>query len=145
MTLEDGIGGTRLYDVKQPVRFCAPASVNGADATAPASPGHLVCYRVKLSTTKPAQKKPPSQLVSTRSSFGEQVLQVRTVEELCVPSLRLGEEAGEVRHSITHHRIRMDLFRADAARVKGPLAWVSRRRAEGLLVSSLFRKALAAC
>jgi hypothetical protein len=89
VSLEDGIGGTRLYDVKRPVRLCAPASLNGSDAAAPTSPGHLVCYRVKLSSTKPPQSRPAPQLVSTRSNLGEEVLEVRVLEELCVPSLRL--------------------------------------------------------
>lgn len=89
VSLEDGLGGTRLYDVKRPSRFCAPASVNGSDAAAPTSPGHLVCYRVKLSSTKPPQTRPAPQLVSTRSDWGEEVLEVGALEELCVPSLRL--------------------------------------------------------
>jgi len=89
LTLEDGIGGTRLYDVKRPRRFCAPGSLNGENAAAPGTPGQLVCYHVEPSATPPPQTRSAPKIVSTVGAFGDQVLEVGELEELCVPSLRL--------------------------------------------------------
>ena len=89
VTVEDGIGGTRLYDVKRPRRFCAPASLNGEDAAAPGTPGHLVCYHVEPSATTLPETRPAPKIFSTRGAFGDQVLEVGALDELCVPSLRL--------------------------------------------------------
>jgi hypothetical protein len=89
VTVEDGIGGTHLYDVKQPRRFCAPASFNGDNAAAPGAPGNLVCYRVEPSPANSPRPRPTPNVVSTESVFGEQMLEVGGLEEVCVPSLRV--------------------------------------------------------
>ncbi|MCC6767237.1 MAG: Ig-like domain-containing protein [Deltaproteobacteria bacterium] len=80
--------GPRVLTVKKPRRFCAPASVAGADPAAPTHATYLVCYQVRLARTKPKQAKPGATSVSTHSVFGPEALAVTRPDEICVPSLK---------------------------------------------------------
>jgi len=62
-----------------------------------------------------------------------------------VPGARAGDALGEVRHSITRHSIRLSLRRASVprGRLPGSARWFAKRRLREVLVSSLWRKALA--
>ena len=55
---------------------------------APGHPSELLCYRAKLARTPVRQTALPSTLVSSDGPFGAQVLEVRGVEEVCVPGLK---------------------------------------------------------
>ncbi len=80
--------GTRLLTVLRPRRLCAPADLAGADPAAATRPGHLLCYQVRLTTTRPKQPKLVATAVSTHPVFGAEALTVNKYEELCVPSLK---------------------------------------------------------
>ena len=79
---------TVTLHLSKPSRVCAPADLNGADPTAPGLPGHLVCYRARLARTPVRQTALPATLVSTDGPFGAQVVELRGVEEVCVPALK---------------------------------------------------------
>lgn len=71
------IGETLL----KPIRFCAPANKNGEDPTAPAHPGHLLCYKSKSSAAFGTIVK------SIDNQFGPDQMTLIHRRELCVPSL----------------------------------------------------------
>jgi len=87
--LVDQFGGPLFYDLKKPTRLCAPADKDGEDASAPGHAAHLVCYLAKLSRMSPAQARFSPLVVSTSNQFGNEVLKLTAIEELCVPSLKL--------------------------------------------------------
>jgi hypothetical protein len=80
--------GTRLLNVLKPRHFCAPADLDGVDPSAPAGDRYLVCYGVRLATTRPKQPRYVATSVSTHPSFGPEALSVGKAEELCVPSFK---------------------------------------------------------
>ncbi|MBI4346425.1 MAG: A/G-specific adenine glycosylase [Elusimicrobia bacterium] len=53
-----------------------------------------------------------------------------------------GARLGTVRHTITHHRIKVEVLAATVTRAPEPARWVEGDEADGLLVSSLWKKAL---
>ncbi len=80
--------GTFSVVLVKPTRLCNPADKNGEDPSAPASPGHLVCYAAKLPSETPrALRDLVKQSVSTHTQFGPEVLRTTKLTELCVPSL----------------------------------------------------------
>jgi len=79
--------GTRIFDVRRPTRICNPADKNGEDPTAPTHPGHLVCYQVKLARGEVSQPEFVKTAVSTKNQFGDEVLSMTKLEDLCLPSL----------------------------------------------------------
>ncbi|HEY2387881.1 MAG TPA: Ig-like domain-containing protein [Candidatus Binatia bacterium] len=87
VTAHDQLETVTLH-LSKPTRVCAPADLNGADPSAPGSPGHLVCYRAKLARTPVRQTALPATLVSADGPFGAQVLEVQGVEEVCVQGLK---------------------------------------------------------
>lgn len=89
VTLTDGFEGPIAYDLKKPSRLCAPADVDGSDASAPSHELELVCYLAKRAKRTPAQPKFARRDVSTNDGFGAQVLNAKSFEELCVPSFPL--------------------------------------------------------
>ncbi len=62
-----------------------------------------------------------------------------------LPSAKVGERIKTINHSITHHRIRVDVREASlGGGVSPPQArWIEARRAASFLYSSLWRKAIA--
>jgi hypothetical protein len=86
VTVQDQFG-TRVIDVRRPTRVCNPADKNGEDPTAPTHDGHLVCYQAKLARTEVRQPEFVKTAVSTRNQFGNEVLSLTKLEDLCVPSL----------------------------------------------------------
>ncbi|MDE3164169.1 MAG: A/G-specific adenine glycosylase [Acidobacteriota bacterium] len=61
-----------------------------------------------------------------------------------LPGARLGEELGEIRHTITHHRYRLTVAPAAAPkRVAAPLAWWKTNKIGRIPLSTTARKALA--
>ena len=77
--------GERVYDVGRPARLCVPADKNGEDPEALANPGALLCYRARLARTRPRQARLDEIVVSTRNSFGDEVLRLAAPREVCVP------------------------------------------------------------
>jgi hypothetical protein len=78
--------GMRVFNVNKPRRFCAPADLNGTDAAAPMRARYLVCYQVRMASTKPRQVKFVAAVVSTRPTFGPEVLNVSKPDEICLPA-----------------------------------------------------------
>ncbi|MBI3770107.1 MAG: Ig-like domain-containing protein [Deltaproteobacteria bacterium] len=87
VVVQDALGA-RTLQLTQPTRVCAPADLNGADASAPAHAGHLVCYRARLARMPVPQPRFENTVVSTYDTFGPEVLAMTAIEELCVPSLK---------------------------------------------------------
>ena len=57
--------------------------------------------------------------------------------------LKLGVKLGTVSHSITHHKLTLEVHAAAWRGAAGrPLRWIPERGQDRYLVSSLFRKAL---
>jgi kumamolisin len=84
-TIGDEFAGAR-YDLVKPTRLCAPADKNGEDPTAPTHPGHLVCYKAKLAKTTPKQPKFFKVRTSLANQFGDEVLDAKKIDEICVVS-----------------------------------------------------------
>ncbi len=80
--------GPRTYIASKPRRFCAPADLNAADPSAPTDPRFLVCYQIRLAPTRPKQPRFAATIVSTRPSFGPEVLNVTKPDELCLPAFK---------------------------------------------------------
>ncbi len=80
--------GTRVYKVTKPRRFCAPADVAGANPSSPTHVRSLVCYQVRVASTKPKQPKFVATQVSTHPSFGPEALVLNKADELCLPSFK---------------------------------------------------------
>ncbi len=80
--------GARTYVASKPRRFCAPADLNGADPSAPTDPRYFVCYAIRLASTRPKQARFVATVVSTRPSFGPEVLNVTKPDELCLPAFK---------------------------------------------------------
>ncbi|MGA2117599.1 MAG: A/G-specific adenine glycosylase [Bryobacteraceae bacterium] len=62
-----------------------------------------------------------------------------------LPAARVGAPLGEFRHSITHHRYRISVARAEAKKLPaghGLFAWMDPRQLEGVPLSTTARKAL---
>ncbi len=85
--IEDQLGA-RVLHVTKPRRFCAPADLGGANPAAPTHPGYLVCYQVRIASTKPKQPKLVATALSTHPSFGPEGLKVTKPDEICLPSFK---------------------------------------------------------
>lgn len=79
----DGLGGQRTVVLRKPTRYCVPATTGTGDAAAWSATTHLVCYAAKPSG---GRAKPAVATVSTRNRFGDEVLAVKTLAEVCLPS-----------------------------------------------------------
>jgi hypothetical protein len=75
---------SRTYDLKKPSRLCVPVDPNGAGIVD--DQGHLVCYRARRSKGQPKHAKRKG-TIHTRDLFGDEQLDTRAEEELCVPAL----------------------------------------------------------
>jgi microsomal dipeptidase-like Zn-dependent dipeptidase len=94
--------GSRLVDVLEPTRLCAPADKGGEEPDAPRHLDHLMCYQVQLSplVIQPiiGMEGPPEVIaplfqspvaaVHTNNQFGAESLTFIDVDELCVPSVK---------------------------------------------------------
>jgi Bacterial Ig-like domain (group 2) len=80
--------GTRVFKVKKLLRLCAPADVGGTNPAAPTHERYLVCYQVRVASTKPKQPKFVPVSVSTNPPFGPEALLVRKPDEICLPSFK---------------------------------------------------------
>lgn len=80
VSLEDQFGLINGVEVKKTKTLCAPVSKNGEPVTN--SDTHLVCYDVK----KAADLK--KRRVKITNQFGEQILELKRAERLCVPSTK---------------------------------------------------------
>ncbi len=87
VTVEDDFG-PRVYKVTKPRRFCAPASLAGANPGAATHATYLVCYQLRVASTRPKQTKFVAAQVSTHPVFGPEALNLTKPDEICVPSLR---------------------------------------------------------
>ncbi len=85
--------GTWQLDVKAPTRVCFPSDVGGTDPAATTPTKALVCYRAKLTRTKPPQGKPFPREVATTNRFGNEQLVLTATFDLCVPSDAAGVSA----------------------------------------------------
>jgi hypothetical protein len=81
VTVVDQFQSTSELVIK-PVRLCAPANKNGEDPTAPAHPGHILCYKVK------SQTKFGTLVVQIDNQFGPDQVTLIHRRELCVPTLK---------------------------------------------------------
>jgi hypothetical protein len=84
---------SRTYDLKRPSRLCVPVDKNGEGIVNGVD--HLLCYRAKRAKgqAKAAKRKG---MIHTRDQFGDEQLDSRGEEELCVPA-RYGAVPGSVR------------------------------------------------
>jgi hypothetical protein len=80
--------GTRLLNVTRPRRLCAPADLGGANPAAPSHARYLVCYQVRIASTRPKQPKFTATAVSTHPTFGPEALTVNKPDEICLPSFK---------------------------------------------------------
>ncbi len=87
VAIEDQFG-PRVLRVTKPTRFCAPADLNGVDPAAPTEGRYLVCYQVRVASTKPKQPKFVATAVSTHPAFGPEALSVTKPDEICLPSFK---------------------------------------------------------
>jgi hypothetical protein len=87
VTIADQFGG-RVFNVVRPRHLCAPTDFASGAPAAPTHPGFLVCYQVRLASTRPKQPKFVVTEVSTQPEFGPEALSVRAAEELCIPSFK---------------------------------------------------------
>lgn len=87
VNMEDQFG-RRTYVASKPRRFCAPADLGGTNPAAPTHPRYLVCYQVRLATTRPKQARFLATVVSTHPSFGPEVLSVTKPDEICLPAFK---------------------------------------------------------
>jgi hypothetical protein len=87
VTLADQFG-TRVFNVKKPRRFCAPADVAGAHPAAPTHATYLVCYQMRIASTRPRQPKFVATAVSTHPVFGPEAFNVTRPDEICLPSFK---------------------------------------------------------
>jgi hypothetical protein len=71
--------GAVKHDLKQPVRFCNPASKNGSQIVNKRE--HLVCYAVAPRVSKPRR-------VFVRNQFGRLFATATKAVELCLPALK---------------------------------------------------------
>jgi hypothetical protein len=80
--------GARTLTLTKPTRLCTPADLAGFDPGAAGHPGQLVCYQAKL-TKLPGFTQPKfvKRVLSTSSRFGSEVLTLRTIDEVCLPSV----------------------------------------------------------
>jgi hypothetical protein len=85
VAVTDQLQQPKLYDVVKPTRLCNPVDkeregVENVDE-------HLICYQVKLTTTRPAQvKHVPVTGIFVGNQLGRERIDTRKDEELCVPS-----------------------------------------------------------
>lgn len=77
--ITDGYGGAGLFEIGKPTRLCAAASVNGG--LAGTSPDPLLCYKAKLLSARFGRRD-----VSTRDAFGPLGLELKKLEEVCLPA-----------------------------------------------------------
>jgi len=78
----------RTVTLVKPTRLCTPADVSGSDPDAGDHPAQLVCYQAKL-TRLPGFTQPrfAKRVLSTSSRFGSDVLTLRAIDEVCLPSI----------------------------------------------------------
>lgn len=78
----------RTLTLLKPTRLCTPADVDGSDPDAADHPAQLVCYQARL-TRLPGFTQPrfAKRVFSTSSRFGSDVLTLRAIEEVCLPSI----------------------------------------------------------
>jgi hypothetical protein len=78
----------RTVTLVKPTRLCTPADVSGADPEAGDHPAQLVCYQARL-TRLPGFTQPrfAKRVLSTSSRFGSDVLTLRAIDEVCLPSI----------------------------------------------------------
>jgi predicted dienelactone hydrolase len=74
---------SRTYDLKRPSRLCVPADKNGEGIVNGAD--HLLCYRAKRAKGEPKHAKRKG-TIHTRDQFGDEQLDSKAEEELCVPA-----------------------------------------------------------
>lgn len=72
----------RQYKIKKPKHFCTPVDVDGAGIKN--AEGHLLCYPARRN--KFSGKHAPQLFVSTANVFGQDLLDTRREDELCVPT-----------------------------------------------------------
>ncbi len=86
--------GSRTLTLVKPTRLCTPADVAGLDPEAAERRGQLVCYQAKL-TKLPGftQTRFAKRILSTSSRFGSDVLTLRAIEEVCVPTVVTSDPA----------------------------------------------------
>jgi len=74
---------SRTYALKRPSRLCVPTDPNGEGIVY--ADGHLLCYRAKrLKGEAKATKR--TGVIHTRDRFGDERLDSREAQELCVPA-----------------------------------------------------------
>lgn len=78
----------RTVTLLKPTRLCTPADVSGSDPDAGDHPAQLVCYQARL-TRLPGFTQPrfAKRVLSTSSRFGSDVLTLRAIDEVCLPSI----------------------------------------------------------
>jgi len=88
VSLEDQFGSDPDVRVKKAKTICVPVDKNGEGINNPDL--HLVCYKVK------SELKPKKDVLVT-NQFGEQILEVKKPDLLCVPSSKeiLGDSVGD--------------------------------------------------
>jgi hypothetical protein len=79
---------TRLIDVAQPTRLCAPVNKSGEDPSAPTHPGHLLCYKTQVSKFSGLKFGPPIKPIYVNNQFGADALSATGLSEFCVPSAK---------------------------------------------------------
>ncbi|HZR79597.1 MAG TPA: myxococcus cysteine-rich repeat containing protein [Candidatus Binatia bacterium] len=89
VSVTDAFGGPSLFALQKPTRVCAPADRDGLDPEAPTHVAHLVCYKASLAKTDPKQPKFARLRISTANALAHEVLDAKSVLEVCVPSKAL--------------------------------------------------------
>ena len=76
--------GVRVVTVMKPRRLCAPAD-DGSAPGAESHPNHLLCYQIKEYSLPKFSRVPA---IHTHPHFGAEIVDAKTPNELCVPSLK---------------------------------------------------------
>jgi sugar lactone lactonase YvrE len=91
VTIEDGIGGSFLYDVMKPTRLCLPADAGSQSPGAEAGTDALLCHKLKRSDSGPSQQAPAGRILAVRDhEFPRHVVVTGQAHELCVPATLAG-------------------------------------------------------
>lgn len=82
-TVDDQLGNY-IVDLSKPTQLCNPVNKQNENPGAETHPGHLMCYKAKLTSGQPRFQQVASLFVADQ--FGNQTLDAKKIAEVCVPS-----------------------------------------------------------
>jgi sugar lactone lactonase YvrE len=87
VTIEDGIGGSFIYDVMKPTRLCLPADVGSENHGSEAGADALLCHKLQPSDGRTSQQPSAERILAVRDrEFPRHLVAIGQPQELCVPA-----------------------------------------------------------